>query len=218
MTLISNDLFRPPPLWRTAQIDPPWNESGGGKIKRGADKHYPLMEVGDIADALLHSGVWHPFEDAHLWCWYTDNFLADALQLTDKLGFRYVRQFVWVKTKGTTRALDFETGSAVEGLPEPRMSLGQYGRGAHESMLFCVRGRGLDPSVMTARRDIPSVFHAPVPSGDRGVRIHSRKPEAAYELIEARSKGPYLECFARRGRPGWQVWGNEAPAVAEASA
>ena len=28
--------------------DPPWNESGGGKIKRGADRHYPLMKAREI--------------------------------------------------------------------------------------------------------------------------------------------------------------------------
>lgn len=38
---------------------------------------------------------------------------------------------------------------------------------------------------------------------------HSQKPECTYDLIEAVSPGPYLELFARRGREGWHVWGNE---------
>lgn len=39
---------------------------------------------------------------------------------------------------------------------------------------------------------------------------HSRKPEAAYELIEAVSDEPRVELFARPPvRPGWDVWGNE---------
>ncbi len=47
--------------YRTIYADPPWDtERGGGKIKRGADRHYPLMRpsdmlalpVGAIADAL----------------------------------------------------------------------------------------------------------------------------------------------------------------------
>lgn len=65
------------------------------------------------------------------------------------------------------------------------------------------------PEVMTERRDIASVFYATVPADERGARIHSRKPDAAYELIESRSKGPYYEFFARRGMAGWQSWGNE---------
>ncbi len=40
-------------------------------------------------------------------------------------------------------------------------------------------------------------------------REHSRKPDEAYDLIEACSPGPYLELFARFSRPGWQQWGNE---------
>jgi N6-adenosine-specific RNA methylase IME4 len=40
---------------------------------------------------------------------------------------------------------------------------------------------------------------------------HSAKPPEFYELIEARSNGPYLEMFARNGRDGWASWGNEAP-------
>src|SRR5215469_3891001 len=29
--------------YRCAVIDPPWNETGGGRIKRGADRHYQLL-------------------------------------------------------------------------------------------------------------------------------------------------------------------------------
>lgn len=31
--------------YKTIYADPPWPEQGGGKIKRGADRHYPLMPV-----------------------------------------------------------------------------------------------------------------------------------------------------------------------------
>lgn len=190
-------------LWRTAQLDPPWEERGGGG--RGAQEHYPLMDVDAIERTILDSGLWRPDADAHLYCWYTDNFLPDALQLVQRLGFRYVRTFIWVKL-----ARD-GVGFGTEAAAELRIGLGQYARGAHEGMLFAVRGRGMAPEVMTERRDIRSVFFAPVPS-ERGARIHSRKPDAAYELIEARSRGPYHEFFARRCRAGWASWGNEVPA------
>lgn len=200
----------PDDRWRCAVMDPPWQEAGGGG--RGAQNHYPLADVRDIRAAILGSGRWTPAEHAHLWCWYTDNFLPDALWLVDQLGFTYKRTVIWAKVKGTPAALDFETGRALEGPadPEARLSIGQYARGAHEGMLFCTRGRGQDPSVYNAaRRDVPSVFFAPVPTED-GRRIHSRKPEAAFEVIEARSLGPRIEFFARIQRPGWlPAWGNE---------
>lgn len=40
-------------------------------------------------------------------------------------------------------------------------------------------------------------------------REHSRKPDEVYDLVESCSPGPYLEMFARFGRPGWVQWGNE---------
>lgn len=204
--------------FRTVSLDPPWPEKGGGKIKRGADKHYPLMKVTDIRRLLVDDCA--PLRDvaehAHMWMWATDNYLPDGLWLMSELGFTFKRTFPWVKVKGKPKRLDFETGLAVEleddADPEVRMSLGQYGRGAHELLLFGVRGKGQDPSVFQPDRSIPSVFFAPVPTGERGVRIHSRKPDASYELIERRSKGPYLELFARRQWSSeWTCWGNEAP-------
>ena len=44
-------------------------------------------------------------------------------------------------------------------------------------------------------------------------RDHSRKPDEAYERIEALVDGPYLEMFARRRRPSWDAWGDGVPAV-----
>ena len=223
-------------IYRTVQLDPPWLERGGGKSVRGAQRHYPLLPTPQILEVVASSPM-NMADNAHMWMWVTDNFLKDGLWLMENLGFRYVRTFQWVKVKGKPKKLDFETGWAVE--PEHhslceyvapggvvlkqctcgadlelRYGIGQYARGAHEMMLFGVTGRGQDPEVITERRDIPSVFFAPVPKDENNLRIHSRKPEAAYELIEARSQGPYLELFARRGRPGWDSWGNEAPEAA----
>ena len=41
------------------------------------------------------------------------------------------------------------------------------------------------------------------------VEEHSCKPAEVYGLIERVSPGPYLELFARRRQPGWDVWGDE---------
>ena len=38
----------PKKKYQIIYADPPWNERGGGKIKRGADRHYPLMRTEDI--------------------------------------------------------------------------------------------------------------------------------------------------------------------------
>ena len=160
-------------------LDPPWTERGGGKIKRGADRHYALIKTADMPAVIFGSGLFQPAPNAHLWMWATNNYLPDALWLIGALGFRYVTNAVWVKD---------------------RMGLGQYLRGSHELLLFAVRGKG--NKVKTERRDIPSVI-----MGARGK--HSAKPEAARTLIEARSYGPRVEFFAREAHEGWTSWGDE---------
>lgn len=194
--------------FRTVLLDPPWKESGGGRIQRGAQRHYPLMSVGEIEELLESSGMifGRMAEHAHCYLCVTDNFLQDGLRLMDYLSFRYVRTFVWAKTKELV-----PEGDEPEDETDLRYGIGQYARGAHELILFGVSGKGQDPSVITDARNIPSVFFAPTPRGADGKRIHSRKPDKLYNLIERRSKGPYLEMFARVARPGWTLWGNEAP-------
>jgi N6-adenosine-specific RNA methylase IME4 len=46
---------------------------------------------------------------------------------------------------------------------------------------------------------------------------HSEKPAAVFDIIRRMYKDreyACLELFARRGRPGWAVWGNQAPTTA----
>jgi len=162
--------------------DPPWAERGGGKIKRGADRHYPLLSTPQIIQVMLSAPAWRPADNAHLWLWVTNNFLADGLHVMQALGFRYVTNMVWTKIKadGTVR-----------------IGLGQYLRGAHELCLFGVRGR-----LSAVTRKVPSAFLAPRAA-------HSAKPDEAYAAIQGVSPGPRLEMFARAPREGWDVWGNE---------
>lgn len=75
---------------------------------------------------------------------------------------------------------------------------GWYLRSKHELLLIGVRPETPHP---VERPD--SCFEA-----DRG-SVHSRKPQAAYDIIERMYPGPRIELFARSPRPGWDVWGNE---------
>ena len=80
---------------------------------------------------------------------------------------------------------------------KPRLGLGRYLRNQTEHLLLGVRGKA-----PIRFRGQGSWLYAPV-------QAHSHKPEEAYAVIERCSPGPYLELFARRKRPGWDVWGDE---------
>ena len=173
--------------FRTILMDPPWYESpfnnvhtyGGGKVKRGVDKHYPLIKHSDmlptITNAINGKGSIH--DDAHCYIWVTNNFLKDGLELMEQLGFRYITNITWVKD---------------------RFGLGQYFRSQHELMLFGVRGK----FYRNGTPECSTVIQAKRTK-------HSRKPVEAYKQIESISSGPYLELFARNLREGWISWGNE---------
>jgi len=168
--------------YRTVVIDPPWSQTGGGRIKRGADKHYAVLSTADIIKTIHQSGNWDNIEDdSHLYLWVTNNFLPEGLKVMEALGFRYVTNICWTKN---------------------HMGLGQYFRGKHELCLFGVRGKGF--LNRTSDRTISSLVEAKKTG-------HSRKPDTFYQMVERRSNGPYLDMFARQQRPGWDVWGDEVP-------
>lgn len=103
--------------YKTIYADPPWHEDGRGKIKRGADRHYPLMLTRDISHLPIRDVI---ADNAHLYLWTTNNFLEDALKVMDSWGFRYITNIVWFK--------------------EGKFGLGQYFRGKTELCLFGKRG------------------------------------------------------------------------------
>lgn len=123
-------------LFKTILIDPPWMERGGGKIKRGADRHYSLMTTEQIIETIRCCFSVYPVADsAHLYLWVTNNFLRDGFQVIDALGFRYITIITWVKD---------------------RIGLGQYFRGLTEQLLFSVRGDYLPAT----QKGVTAIFEA----------------------------------------------------------
>jgi N6-adenosine-specific RNA methylase IME4 len=168
--------------YKTILADPPWHQRGGGKIKRGADKHYPILKEAQIKEIMHNQLVGKVEDDAHLYLWVANNHLPEGLRIIEHLGFRYITNLVWAKSK---------------------FGLGRYFRGQHEICLFATRGRGF--GVRTQANNIPTLIGKSMISPTK----HSVKPSEIYNLIEDRSQGPYLELFARNLRPGWTSWGDE---------
>ena len=178
-------LFGQPRDVGTVLADPPWLERGGGQIKRGADRHYPLLPTEELPRVMRSCPHWDRLsDDAHMYMWVTNTFLADGLWLMSALGFRYITNLVWTKD---------------------RFGLGQYFRGQHELCLFGVRGNHITTTGTWSTWLGQSVL-------ERG--RHSEKPEELHQLIEQASPGKWLEIFAREARPGWLAWGNQLEEVA----
>lgn len=166
--------------YRCILADPPWQYED--RATRGAAaRHYPTLPLSDLLALPVRDLV---ADHAHLWLWTTNQMLADgiAARVAYAWGFVPKTLLTWVKT---TR-----DGS------RPRIGTGHYLRNATEHILFAVRGKlgALD-------RSVPSYFLAPAS------KLHSRKPDVSYTIIERISPGPRLELFATRRMPGWDAIG-----------
>lgn len=131
-------------------------------------------------------------EDAHLFLWVTAYFNAEGhgIRTARAWGFERVAEIVWEK---------------------PNFGMGAFPRPTHEILMICRRG---DLSFV-GPRNVRSVQKWAVSYTNNGGKAHSQKPEAAMDLIEQVSPGPYVELFSRRHRLGWDVWGNESANTAE---
>ncbi|WP_425755106.1 MT-A70 family methyltransferase [Ihubacter sp. rT4E-8] len=107
------DIYNTNKRYKTIYIDPPWDARGGGKIKSGADRHYSLMAIAEIAEIPVENLV-DP-SGCHLYLWAANNYIEDALALIKKWGFEYITMITWQKDK---------------------MGLGQYYRGITEHCIF----------------------------------------------------------------------------------
>lgn len=185
--------------FRTIVADPPWpmpwstpatriNGRGERHINHAATREMPYSTLLVDEIAALPVG---PIADpaSHLYLWAPDRFVINgsAVLVARAWGFEPLRFIVWAK---------------------PGFGLGYFPRPQHELLLVCRRGRL--PFNLKNAGSIQK-WKQPYHRSAGGVgRQHSAKPEAAQDLIERASPGPYLELFARRERPGWTVWGNEA--------
>lgn len=168
--------------------DPPWAYRKHDKELgwgRTAEANYPTMDTPDICKLVVPAA-----DNCALFLWGTWPKLPDALQVIEAWGFTY-KTIAWVWTKLNKNSMGFFTG------------MGFYTRGNTEPCLLAVRGR-----MPVLAHDVQALIVSPV-------QEHSRKPDDQYRKIENLYGGPYLEMFARRTRPGWDVWGNEVTSTVE---
>jgi len=173
--------------FRTILADPPWQfQNRTGKV---APEHRRLNRYNTLTlDAIKALPVSAAAEDtAHLYLWVPNALLPEGLAVMQAWGFSYKSNLVWHKIRK-------DGGSDGRGV-------GFYFRNVTELILFGVRGKSAR-TLSPGRRQVNYL--------NTRKREHSRKPDEQYDLIEACSRGPFLELFARGMRPNWSVWGRQA--------
>lgn len=171
----------------TILADPPWQFlNRTGKV---APEHKRLNRYGTMAlEEIKQLPVVEAAADiCHLYLWVPNALLPEGLAVMQAWGFEYKSNLVWHKVR-------------KDGGPDGR-GVGFYFRNVTELILFGVRGKN-------ARTLAPGRSQVNFMATRK--REHSRKPDEQYDLIEACSRGPFLELFARGERSGWATWGNQA--------
>jgi N6-adenosine-specific RNA methylase IME4 len=189
--------------YRTIVADPPWpfEDYGARSPSRSgfwAERHdglvsevpYETMGLDEIA--ALPVEMWAE-DDAHLYLWTINRHLPATYGIAEAWGFKPAQLLTWCK--------------APRGL-----GMGGAYVATTEFILFCRRGS------LAAKTRIDSTWFRWKRPYENGVPAHSKKPEESIDLIEQVSPGPYLEMFARRGRLGWDYWGDQSLGTAEMAA
>jgi N6-adenosine-specific RNA methylase IME4 len=170
----------------TILADPPWqfaNRTGKMAPEHKRLMRYPTMSLQDIKELPVSMFA---AEQCHLYLWVPNALLPWGLETMQCWGFKYVSNLIWYKVR-------------KDGGPDGR-GVGFYFRNVTEILLFGVRGKN-NRTLAAGRRQVNVLATRK--------REHSRKPDEFYELIEACSRGPRLELFARHPRGNWSQWGNE---------
>ncbi len=180
--------------YRCIVADAPWQFSD--KLpgnRRGAEKHYDVMGVQDIARIELPPIA----DDAHLFFWRVSSMQQEALDVIRAWGFTVKSELVWLKRTKTGKR---------------HFGMGHHTRLEHEVCLIATRGRGAGILNRSTRSTFVTELYLDDDGGGSFEAMtgrHSQKPDEFFQIVENLVPGPRLELFARNQRPGWTTLGNQ---------
>lgn len=166
--------------------DPPWKQTKGGLRKARPNQtkelDYQTMSFEDIKE--LHKHVFDNIcEETHtVFMWTIDKFLYQTEEMMGELGYKLHARMIWDKTNGVAPAFTV--------------------RYSHEYLLWFYK-----PKMIKINEDARGKYTTVI--REKATK-HSKKPLAAYEMIEdLYPEQTKIELFARNTRDGWYSFGNE---------
>ena len=174
-------------LYKTIVSDPPWKYGKWGKASvapRGSsysptDSNMPYKTM-SVEEISAIPVSEIADKNCDLYLWTTSKYLPDSFSVLTAWGFKYCQTLTWCK--------------------KPK-GLGQGGLYCPTTE-FCLLAR--KGSMPKGKTRIDTTWWQV-----KRTMKHSQKPEFFQDIIELQSDEPRIELFARRERPGWDVWGDE---------
>ena len=167
--------------------DPPWQQTKGSARKcrpnQGRELDYKTMSMSDIKEFHRTFLKENAAECHNVFMWAIDKFLPETETMMRELGYTLHARIIWDKINGIAPAFTV--------------------RFSHEYLLwFYTKGKMLMPA-----KEMPGKYTTVI---REKATVHSRKPQAAYEMLEALFPDlPKVELFARNYRDGWESHGDE---------
>lgn len=178
------------PKWDIIYTDPPWPQKKGNIRKcrpnQTRNLDYQTLSLKECFE--IQDEFFDQAAEYHnIFMWTIDKFLHETEQEMALRGYKLHARFVWDKGNGVAPAYTV--------------------RFTHEYLLWFYKpGRMLMPR-KGCRGKYATVLREPA-------TVHSRKPQAAYEMLEDMfPNAAKIELFARNRRDGWAAWGQEVSDV-----
>lgn len=172
----------PDKKYNTIVIDPPWDISMTGKVKRRENRAeklpYKTMSLQEIKDIPLYKIA---NIGCHVYCWTTNKMLRNAFEVLESWGVNFHLCLVMVKPSGMCPCFGYTF--------------------ATEFVLFGFFGKPMQKFQKIGELNWFKAFNK--------AGKHSVKPDEFYRIVDKMSPSPKIDMFARREIKGWDVWGDE---------
>jgi len=168
--------------YNTIVIDPPWNISMTGKVKREENRSetlpYRTMTIEEIKNIPLKNIA---NIGCHVYCWTTNKMLHETFHILKSWGVNFHLVMPMVKPSGIAPCMGYVFAS--------------------EFVILGFFGKPMQKFNKIGKLNWIKFFN--------GANKHSSKPDEFYKLVEEMSPVPRIDIFARNKRKGWDVFGDE---------
>ena len=186
--MVIQDISRGAGKYAIVYTDPPWEQAKGGKKavrpnSSGKPLDYHTMPLADIEEFHERFLQEHTEEKHNVFMWCIDKYLPAAEAFVARLGYKLHARIIWDKLNG----------------PAPAFTV----RFQTEYLLWFYK----PGKIVMPRKERRGKYSTIIREGST---IHSKKPRAAYEMLEDMfPDASKIELFARNTRDGWDGFGDE---------